>query len=115
LKNNKLIFEKIREKNMKMYYITLNNDEEAQRISHDLLGKKLAVCTNWMPITCAYRWQGEIKQGAEIALIVKTQDNRREAIESVIAQHITYTNCIAEIEVPSANHAFLTWLETEMN
>jgi periplasmic divalent cation tolerance protein len=38
---------------MRIYYITLNNDDEARRISKALLEGQLAVCTNWFPITCA--------------------------------------------------------------
>ena len=42
---------------MRIYYITLNTPEEASRISRALLEQRLAVCTNWFPITCAYRWE----------------------------------------------------------
>lgn len=99
---------------MKMYYITLNTLQEAETISYALLEKQLAVCTNWFPITCAYRWQGEIKQNAEVVLIVKTQDKLRAEIEKVIAQYISYTNYIAELEVHSVNDLFLKWLTSEV-
>lgn len=99
---------------MKMYYITLNNNDEAQTISHALLEKQLAVCTNWFPITCAYRWQGEIKQGTEVVLIVKTQNNMRNAIEAVITRHINYNNYIAELDISSINDNFLNWLNAEI-
>ena len=99
---------------MKMYYITLNNNDEAKTISYALLQRQLAVCTNWFPITCAYQWQGEIKQEAEVVLIVKTAPHLREAIESLISQHINYTNCIAELTVESVNAGFLNWLNAEV-
>lgn len=99
---------------MKMYYITLNNHEEAQKISHALLESKLAVCTNWFPITCAYRWEGDIKQGSEIVLIVKTQQGLRNAIENVVSDHIDYTNYMAELNVDSVNQSFLQWLNNEV-
>ncbi len=51
---------------MKMYYVTLNNQDEAKRISVSLLEKHLAVCTNIFPITCSYLWQGEIKHEPEV-------------------------------------------------
>lgn len=99
---------------MKIYYITLNNSKEAKAISYALLEERLAVCTNWFPITCAYRWEGEIKEGAEVVLIVKTQGELREAIEKVISKHISYTNCIAELDVYSVNQSFLRWLEKDV-
>jgi periplasmic divalent cation tolerance protein len=99
---------------MKMYYITLNNEEEAKTISISLLKKQLAVCTNTIPITCTYRWQSEIKQEPEVVLIIKTKSGMRSEIERVISEHINYTNFIAEIDVHSINEGFLQWLNKEV-
>ena len=99
---------------MKLYYVTLNTAEEARQISEALLSQQLAVCTNWFPITCAYRWSGKITVEPETVLIIKTQSGYREVIEKVIHQHITYTNLIAEIEPESINKSFLSWLNTEV-
>lgn len=99
---------------MKLYYITLNTSEEAHQISQALLEQQLAVCTNWFPITCAYRWEGKIVTEPETVLIVKTQAGYREAIEQVIRQHITYTNVIAELSPESINDSFLNWLNAEV-
>lgn len=99
---------------MRIYYITLNNTEEAQKISYDLLEKQLAVCTNWFSIMCAYRWQGEIKHEPEVVLVVKTKENLKEEIEKVISHHIKYTNCIAELAVDSINSGFQKWLDAEV-
>lgn len=99
---------------MKMYYITLNHQDEAQTISYALLENRLAVCTNWFPMTCAYRWKGEIKKEPEVVLIVKTKEGLRGAIEKVISQHINYTNYIAELDVHSINAGFLDWLTDEV-
>ena len=100
---------------MKMYYITLNNEEEAKKISVSLLKKQLAVCTNTFPITCTYRLQSEIKQEPEVVLIIKTKSGMRSEIERVISEHINYTNFIAEIDVHSINEGFLQWLNKEVN
>ncbi|MBW4575801.1 MAG: divalent-cation tolerance protein CutA [Aphanothece sp. CMT-3BRIN-NPC111] len=100
---------------MKIYYITLNTSDEARQVSRALLEQQLAVCTNWFPITCAYRWEGKIVEEAETVLIVKTQAEYREEIEQLIRQHITYTNCIAEIAPESINDSFLNWLNAEVS
>lgn len=99
---------------MKIYYITLNTFDEAKKISYSLLTQQLAVCTNWFPIQCAYRWEGEVKEEAEVVLIVKTQNGKRDDIEKVIAQHITYNNFIGELDVHSTNKGFLEWLNKEV-
>jgi periplasmic divalent cation tolerance protein len=99
---------------MRLYYVTLNNPEEARQISQALLLKGLAVCINWFPITCAYRWEGKIVEEPEVVLIVKTQAGYRDAIEQVIHEHITYTNFIAEISPTTVNQGFLDWLNSEV-
>jgi periplasmic divalent cation tolerance protein len=98
---------------MKIFYITLNTVEEARRIARDLLARRIAVCCNWFPITCAYRWADEIKEEPEIALLVKTQAGRREAVEQAIAKVVSYVNCIAEIAPESVNAAFAGWLDRD--
>lgn len=99
---------------MVILYITLNTDEEARTISRALLEKRLAVCTNWFPITCAYRWKGEIIEEPETVLIVKTLPERYEVIAEEVRRHISYTNFIAQIDVPKINNAFVSWLEEEI-
>jgi periplasmic divalent cation tolerance protein len=99
---------------MRMYYITLNTDDEARRISKVLLEQQLVVCTNWFPITCAYRWEGKIVEEPETVLLVKTQAGYRQAIDEVVRQHITYTNLMAEIAPESINESFAKWLNAEV-
>ena len=64
---------------MKLYYITLSNSDEARQLGRVLLEQKLAVCINWFPITCAYRWKREIVEEPEVVLIVKTQLGYRDS------------------------------------
>lgn len=99
---------------MKIYYITLNTLDEIKAVSYALLNNRYAVCTNWFPISCAYRWEGEIKEESEMVLIVKTTEGMRENIEKTIAEHIMYTNFIAEIDIHSVNGKFKEWLDMEL-
>jgi periplasmic divalent cation tolerance protein len=99
---------------MRIFYVTLNTAEEARQISRALLEQRLAVCTNWFPITCAYRWEERIVEESETVLLVKTQGDYRGAIEEVIHHHISYTNFIGELAPESVNDSFLKWLNTEV-
>ena len=99
---------------MRIYYVTVNTADEARQISRVLLEEQLAVCTNWFPITCAYRWEERIVEEAETVLLIKTQAGYRGAVEKVIRQHISYTNFIGEIEPESVNESFLEWLNKEV-
>jgi periplasmic divalent cation tolerance protein len=99
---------------MRIYYVTFNTADEARQICRVLLERQLAVCTNWFPITCAYRWEGKIVEEPETVLLIKTQAGYRNAIEEIIHQHVSYTNLIAEIAPESVNESFLKWLDTEV-
>ncbi len=99
---------------LRIFYVTLNTADEARRISHELLERQLAVCTNWFPITCAYRWEGKITEEPETVLIIKTQAGYRTEIESAIRSHISYTNFIGEIAPESVNESFVRWLGAEV-
>ncbi|MCX7992960.1 MAG: divalent cation tolerance protein CutA [Fimbriimonadales bacterium] len=97
-----------------LYYLTFSKPEEAQAVANDLLLQKIAVCTNWFPITCAYLWEGEIQQEAETVLIVKARAGVREMIEEVVRRHINYTQFIGELPLASVNEAFSMWFFNEM-
>ncbi len=97
-----------------LYYLTFSSPEEAQAVAYDLLHQKIAVCTNWFPITCAYLWEGEIQQETETVLIVKARAGVRETIEEVVRQHIDYTQFIGEIPLVSVNEAFAGWFCNEI-
>jgi len=99
---------------MVILYITLNTDEEARRISRALLEKRLAVCTNWFPISCAYRWKGEIVEEPETVLIVKTLPELYDAVTEEVRQHISYTNFMAQIQVAKVNVEFGEWINEEL-
>jgi periplasmic divalent cation tolerance protein len=99
---------------MQLYYVTLNHVDEARTIGRSLLQHQLAVCVNWFPITCAYRWNAEITEEPEVVLIIKTRAGLRHEIEQLIRQHINYTNLIAEFSPASINQDFLVWLNKEV-
>ncbi|OYT69597.1 MAG: cytochrome C biogenesis protein CcdA [Armatimonadetes bacterium JP3_11] len=98
-----------------LYYLTFSTLEEAQRVAYDLLRERIAVCTNWFPITCAYLWEGEIQQESEIVLIVKARAGARAQIEQVVRRHISYTQFIGELPLASVNAGFAEWLARELS
>lgn len=99
---------------MVLVYITLNTEEEARQISRALLEARLAVCTNWFPITCAYRWKGDIVEEPETVLLVKTTESLYDAVVEAVRQRIDYTNFIAQLSVPRINNEFAAWLQEEL-
>jgi len=98
-----------------LYYLTFSQPDEAQAVAHDLLRERIAVCTNWFPITCAYLWEGTVQQESETVLIVKARAGMREQIEAVARRHIDYTHFVGEIPLASVNAEFAQWLTRELD
>jgi periplasmic divalent cation tolerance protein len=72
-------------------YITAGSKEEADKLSRGLVEEKLAFCVNTVPgIQSTYQWEGKIHVDDEILLIVKTRQDRYEALEQWVKQNHSY-------------------------
>ena len=96
---------------MKLIYVTLNTTQEAQFIGKALLENNLANCVNYFPITCMYKWEGEITEEPEVVLIIKTLASKYKEVQTLIKKYIDYTNFIGELDVAQVNDEFTKWLK----
>jgi periplasmic divalent cation tolerance protein len=72
-------------------FITAGSDEEAEKLSRGLVKEKLAFCVNTVSgIQSTYHWEGKIHVDDEIILIVKTRQDRYEALEKWVKQNHSY-------------------------
>ena len=72
-------------------YITAGSKEEAENLSRGLVEEKLAFCVNTVPgVTSTYHWEGKIHVDNEILLIVKTRQDRYEALEQWVKNNHSY-------------------------
>ena len=72
-------------------YITAGSKEEAENLSRGLVEEKLAFCVNTVPgIQSTYHWEGKIHVDNEILLIVKTRQDRYEALEQWVKSNHSY-------------------------
>ena len=53
-------------------YITAGSMENASEIARELVERRLAACVNMFPIFSIYRWNEQVEEQNEIALLVKT-------------------------------------------
>jgi periplasmic divalent cation tolerance protein len=94
-------------------YVTHASEEEAGRISRELLEARLIACANIHRMESMYWWSGVIEHGAEWVSILKTSINRWEALEEAITRTHPYdTPCILKMEV-SANKAYEDWIHAQ--
>ncbi len=93
---------------------TCSSAEEAGRIAQALVEKRLAGCVNVVSdIRSVYRWEGRVKDEAEILLVIKTSrnlfDQVRRAVEKLHSYQVPEVICLPVIDgAPN----YLNWLST---
>jgi periplasmic divalent cation tolerance protein len=97
---------------MKIIYTLTDSPTIAQTMAKGVIEKDLAVCVNILPqIESWYKWEGEIQNAQEIALIIKThEDKTQECITFVESIHNYDTPLILTFEPDSINEPYLKWM-----
>ncbi|HMA13733.1 MAG: divalent-cation tolerance protein CutA [Bacteroidota bacterium] len=98
-----------------LVYVTAADAEEAQEIGRAMVEARLAACANvlngMVPI---FRWEGEIDEGTESVVILKTTAERAEAlIAAVEAMHSYQCPCAVVLPIVGGSRAFLDWISQE--
>lgn len=97
-----------------MVYITVGNMDEARILGHELVSKRLAACANMHRIDSIYRWNGEVVDDQEVALVLKTTADRFSEIkETVISLHSYDLPCIVQWNI-SGDADYLQWVSDEV-
>ena len=65
---------------------TVAKREDALRLAHTLVERKLAACAQISGIESVYSWKGEIQQEPELRVLFKTTDERYGLVESAIRE-----------------------------
>ena len=91
---------------------TVGNEEQANLVSRELVGRRLAACVNIVPIRrSVYRWEGKVCEDSEFLLLIKTLDTAYEAIEEAIRElHEYELPEILTFPVGKGEPRFLEWI-----
>jgi periplasmic divalent cation tolerance protein len=91
---------------------TAASEEEARKIAHHLVERKLAACVNIIPqVESIYRWQEKVEEAREWLLIIKTTAAAFAQVRETITELHSYDlpECIClTIETGSPN--YLQWI-----
>lgn len=99
---------------MTLLYITCKDKKEAEKISMNLLRKRLIACANIFPIKSMYWWDKKLVNDSEIVVIAKTKDkNFKKIITEVKRIHSYKIPCILKIDA-EANKGYERWMDKEM-
>lgn len=95
--------------------VTCGSEEEAVKIAHSLVENRLAACVNLIsPIRSIYRWEGKICDEIEWLLIIKTQQQRVEALEEKVKSLHSYSVPeIISLPIVKGASSYLEWLLEE--
>jgi periplasmic divalent cation tolerance protein len=95
-------------------YISSRDMDEARRIAAALVGEKLVACVNCWPITSVFSWEGDIEEGAEVAMICKTRtDLVPDVIRRVKELHSYEVPCITSWKIDAGSMDYLEWVGKE--
>lgn len=88
--------------------------EAAPDIAETLVEERLAACVNRVPIQSVYRWDDEIHDDAEVALLVKTESDLYDRLETRIEELHPYdVPCIERFDEDGILASFAQWRESE--
>lgn len=91
---------------------TCGNDADARMLADALVGERLAACVNAVTgVSSTYRWKGKIEHDAEVLLLIKTTEDRYEAVERAIKARAGYELPeIVAVPIQAGSAEYLAWI-----
>lgn len=84
--------------------------EEAPELAKTLVEERLAACVNTIDINSVYRWDGDVHEDDEVALIAKTTAERYDdLVARVVERHPYEVPCIERFDEDAVLAAFANW------
>jgi len=100
------------ERDVRLIFVTGPDAGTLEAIGRSLVEERLAACVNVLPgVTSVYRWEGEVNVESEAVAIVKTTEERVDAVrERVEDLHPYDVPEIVSVEVSEGSPAYLRWV-----
>ena len=98
--------------NVRIVLTTAGSQEEARRIAHALVERRLAACVNIVPsIESVYRWQSKLESAEEWLLVIKTRASAFARVRDAIQKLHSYKlpECIL-LKISGGSEAYLKWI-----
>ena len=94
---------------------TAPDAEVAAKLARGMVESKLAACVNVIPgLRSFYVWKGELCDDAEVQLVIKTRQERLDALSEWIQLNHPYDEPeILHLPVAGGSPSYLDWLEAQ--
>jgi len=98
-----------------MVYCTCPDEAAGKTLATELVREGLAGCINVVPgLTSIYKWHGEMREGTEALLLIKTPAARYAALEAALRERHPYELPeIIAVDIEEGLHDYLQWLSDE--
>lgn len=92
---------------------TVASLEDAERIAHAVVERRLAACVNVLPqVVSVYRWKGSVAREEERLLVIKTTADRFEALRQAIVElHPYELPELIALPIQAGHEPYLAWLD----
>ena len=92
--------------------VTTSSEEEATRLGKLLVEQQLVACVNILPkIKSIFRWDGQVSDGEECLMILKTRmPIFRDLENTIIAQHSYEVPEIIALPIAVGSQPYLSWV-----
>jgi periplasmic divalent cation tolerance protein len=92
-------------------FTTVGDEEQARRISRELVQRRLVACAQISPIESFYVWQGGLCQEPEFRLLLKTTAERYAAVEAAIRElHPYELPAIHAVALERVSEPYARWV-----
>lgn len=94
---------------------TVPSEDVGVRIARQLVDEQLVACVNIVPgVRSIYRYQGKVEDDRELLLVMKTADDRLEALIPRVRELHPYDVCeVLALAVNAGSQPYLDWVLTE--
>ncbi len=101
----------------RVVYVTTKSYENAIHISRILLYEKLAACSTILQgATSIYEWEGQIEERIECVLMIKTNVEKLETLETRVKElHLDTVPEIISLVIDSASEEYLNWMNSVLD
>lgn len=97
-------------------FVTTANVQEAEKISSQLVNRKLAACANIVEgIKSFFWWQGKIDSAGEVLLVIKSKKSKLAAIiKEVKSLHSYEVPEIIAMPIIAGDKDYLRWVDASL-
>ena len=95
---------------------TAGSNDEADRIAHALVERKLAACVNMVAgVRSIYRWKDQLEEAEEVILLIKTTEGQLAALEETLkALHSYELPEFIVVAASGASDSYLQWIRSSV-